>query len=404
MDILEKIKNLPDSAGVYIMKDKDDRVLYIGKAAVLRKRLKSHFVRPQAFINKVADFEYIQCLSPEQALILEAALIKERKPKYNIALRDNKSYPYVAVTKEKFPRIFITRRKNKKGADIYGPYPGAKTLKSALGMIRKVFPFCSCLGSPKEACLFYHLKLCPAPCAGKISLVKYRQNISNIRKILSGERGKLMKRLEEKMKRKAVLKNFEEAARIRDIIGAINNLYQGKPKEHEIISLKEVLNLDRLPLYIEAIDISFLGQGDSTGSVVVFKDGFPDKNNYRRFLIKQADTQDDYAKISEVARRRFSRLIREKRALPDLVVIDGGFGHVRTAAKVFLQLGIKVNLIGIAKANEEIWFPDRPRPLLIAKNHPGLQLIQRLRDEAHRYAHAYQLIRRKKRMEIVKIR
>ncbi len=406
MNLREKVKKLPLGCGVYIMKSKGGTVLYVGKASSLRKRVGSYFssrvsLKTGLLVENVVDIEYIACDTEEQALILEAALIKERKPKYNIALRDNKSYPYVAITKEKFPRIFITRKKNNRKAVFYGPYPEVKTLKRALGLIRKVFPFSSCLGSPKEACLFYHLKLCPAPCEGKISAAKYQQNISNIKKILSGERGKLIKQFEEKMQRQARLKNFEEAAKIRDILGAINNLYQGKPKEHEIISLKEFLGLGRLPLYIEAIDISSLGEGDSTGSVVVFKDGLPDKKNYRRFLIRQVDSNDDYAKISEVVQRRYSRLIREKKALPDLVVIDGGQGHVRTAARVLSRLGIKASLIGIAKANEEIWFPDRAKPLVIAKNHPGLQLIQRLRDEAHRFAHSYQLIRRKKRMKIL---
>ncbi|MBU2473284.1 MAG: GIY-YIG nuclease family protein [Candidatus Omnitrophica bacterium] len=406
MDIGKKIENLPLGPGVYIMKDKHSQVLYIGKAASIKKRLKGHFSRPVAknavFLNKVTDLECILCQNPEQALILEAALIKERKPKYNIALRDSKSYPYVAVTREKFSRIGISRPKKKGEAVFYGPYPGAKTLKSALGLIRKIFPFRSCLRLPKEACLFYHLKLCPAPCEGKVSLAGYRQNISNITKILSGKRKELIKQLEEKMGRESTLKNFEAAAAIRDILGAINNLYQGKPKEHEIISLKEVLGLDRLPLYIEAIDISSLGSGDSTGSVVVFKDGVPDKDNYRRFLIKQTKAGDDYAGICEVVQRRYSRLLKENKPLPDLVVIDGGQGHVRTAARVFFRLGIKVAVIGLAKGNEEIWFPDKLKPLVIAKNHPCLQLIQRLRDEAHRFAHSYQLLRRRKRMGISK--
>jgi len=402
MGIKEKIASLPETCGVYIMKSAEARVLYVGKASSIKKRVKSHFSRPETknskFISQVVDIEYIECLTPEAALILEAALIKERKPKYNIALRDNKTYPYVAVSKERFPRIFITRPKKTTNSLLFGPYPAAKTLKSALESIRKVFPFRSCSRLPKTACLFFHLKLCPGPCEEKISPVDYREIVGGTIKILKGERSKLIRSLESKMKRLADKKNFEQAARIRNILTAINSLYQGRPKDHAIISLKAALNLGRLPLHIEAIDISSLGLSEATGSVVVFKDGSPDKKNYRRFLIRKVKGKDDYAMIAEVTQRRYLRLIKEKRPLPDLVVIDGGRGHVARAQRVFSNLGILSALIGIAKRNEEIWFPDSLKPLVLAKDHPGLHLLQRIRDEAHRFAHSYQFLRRRKKV------
>lgn len=400
MDIKEKINSLPESCGVYIMKSAEGEVLYVGKAASIKKRIKTHFSRPQAknsnFISQVVDIEYIQCLTAEQALILEAALIKERKPKYNIALRDNKTYPYVAVSKEQFPRVFIIRPKNKTNSFLFGPYTQAKTLKSALESIRKVFPFRSCSRLPKTACLFFHLKLCSAPCEGKISPAKYTETIDSTIRILKGERRKLIKSLEAKMRGLADKKKFEQAAGIRNILTAIYSLYQGRPKEHEIISLKATLALRKLPLHIEAIDISSLGTSEATGSVVVFKDGAPSKNSYRRFLIRAVKKKDDYNMIAEVVRRRYSRLIREKKPLPDLVIIDGGKGHVLTAQKVFSNLAISPGgLIGIAKRNEEVWFADKKDPLVIAKDQPCLHLLQRIRDEAHRFAHSYQLKRRK---------
>jgi len=401
MDINKKINKFPEVSGVYIMKSAKGEVLYIGKASSLKKRLRTHFSRAKDknidFTAKVSDVEYIECVSPEQALILEAALIKERRPKYNVALRDNKTYPYVAVSKEKFGRVFITRPKKTSNLILFGPYPGAKTLKSALESIRKVFPFRSCPRMPKKACLFFHLKLCLGPCQGRISSVDYRQIIDGTVKILKGERQKLIKSLERKMKRLSKEKNFEQAAKTRNLLMAVDRLYKGRPKEHQIVSLKKALGLSKLPLHIEAIDISSLGLNQSTGSVVVFKDGAPDKNNYRRFLIRKASLRDDYAMIAEVVKRRYLRLIRENMPLPDLVIIDGGKGHVLRAKAVLLDLGINFSIIGIAKRNEEVWFPDKSKPLLIARNSCALHLLQRIRDEAHRFAHSYQLIRRRKK-------
>jgi len=400
--IFDKIKLLPLGAGVYIMKSKRKEILYIGKATCLRRRVNSHFssrssLKNSIFLESVCDVDYIECSTPEQALILEAALIKERKPRYNIALRDNKSYSYIGVTREKFPRIFITRLRKKTSDFKFGPYPKAGVLKSALMLIRKVFPYRSCKTIPRSACLFFHLKLCPAPCAGNIDFLDYKANIENICKILKGERKRMVKGLENKMNRLAKKENFEEAAEIRDKLLAIDNLYKGRPKVHEIISLKEILNLPQLPLVIEAIDISSLGSRDSAGSVVVFKDGVSDKNSYRRFLIKEVKEQDDYSMIREVVRRRYSRLVNENSRLPDLVVIDGGRGHVRAAKKELDSLDLKIPLIGIAKRNEEIWFFSRSKPLVIPKDSPCLHLIQRIRDEAHRFAHKYHILRREKR-------
>ncbi len=402
MDIQEKVKHLPLSSGVYLMKSSKGKVLYVGKASSIKKRVASYFspkVDPKTrkLIDQTADIDYIECDSPEQALILEAALIKENRPKYNIALRDSKSYPYIEITKDKFSRIFVSRPKGKRNSILFGPYPVAKNLKPALVLIRKIFPYRSCRNMPKTPCLFYHLKLCPAPCAGKVSAKEYNEIIRNISKILKGQRRQLVKKLKEKMKKLSSQKKFEEAAEVRNTILAIENLYKGKPKEHQVITLKEVLGLKKIPLVIEAIDISSLGAQDSVGSVVVFKEGTPDKSSYRRFLIKEVEGQDDYAKIAEVVRRRYRRLKKENKQLPDLIIIDGGKGHVVVAGKELKKLELPIAIIGIAKKNEEIWFPDSQKSLFISKDNPGLHLVQRARDEAHRFAHSYQLTRRKKK-------
>jgi excinuclease ABC subunit C len=191
--------------------------------------------------------------------------------------------------------------------------------------------------------------------------------------------------------------NFEEAAKIRDRLSALEGIYKGKPKDHQIVSLKETLNLRHLPLIIEAIDISSLGPSDATGSVVVFRDGSADKNNYRRYRIKEVKAIDDYAMIAEVVRRRYSRLLAENRKLPDLVIIDGGKGHVQIARAELSKLKVFLPVIGIAKRNEEIWLPDKDTPLIIPKDSSSLHLIQRIRDEAHRFARKYHLILRRKK-------
>jgi len=403
MGIREKVKKLPLGPGVYIMKSKRGKILYVGKASSLRKRVSSYFSKvgdskTDSLLKNADDIDYIKCRSSEQALILEAALIKEKKPKYNISLRDNKSYPYIEITKEKFPRIFISRPKAKNKNLLFGPYPQVKTLESALTLIRRVFPYCSCKRMPKKACLFFHLKLCPAPCIGKISLSAYKNNIQSICRILRGQRRELVSELTARMKKLAAGKKFEGAAALRDKLLAIDSLYKGKPKVHEIIALKEILSLPRLPLHIEAIDISSLGRSDCVGSVVVFRDGVPDKNSYRRFQIRTARKRDDYGMIAEVIRRRYSRLIKENSPLPNLIIVDGGKGHLLRAHKESEALGVSVPLIGIAKKNEEVWTVSKKTPVTIPRSNPGLHLIQRARDEAHRFAHAYGLVRRKKRI------
>lgn len=410
MDIKEKVKKLPLVCGVYMMKSGKGEVFYVGKASSLKKRVSSYFypsnlAKNESLLENISDIDYIECASPEQALILEAALIKENKPKYNISLRDSKSYPYIEISKETYPRIFISRPKTKKEKILFGPYTGAKTLKSALVLIRRIFPYRSCRIMPKSACLFFSLKLCPAPCIEKISLSDYSNTIKNISKLLKGERKSLTRDLKNTMNKLAKGKKFEDAAKIRDKLIALGILYRGKPNSHELISLKELLDLKRIPLTIEAVDISRLGSQDATGSVVVFKEGVPAKDQYRRFLIKEAKLEDDYAMIEEVVNRRYSRLLKEKSKLPDLVIIDGGIGHVNRAYDTLSRLGVILPIIGIAKKKEEVWLPDIPgdkknkkNPLSISRSSPGLQLIQRVRDEAHRFAHNYQLIRRRKKI------
>lgn len=406
MDIKDKIKKLPDSCGVYLMKSKEGRILYVGKAASLKKRVASYFSpnlseKNRLLAEKIKKIDFIKCENPQQALILEAALIKEKKPKYNIALKDNKSYPYLEITQEKYPRVFISRPFEKRGSFFFGPYTDVNLLKEALKAIRRIFPFCSCkskrgLAVGKKVCLYYHLALCSGPCAGKVTVVEYNDGIKAIKKILKGKRPELLSFYRKKMKVLASQKKFEKAAKLRDKIYALENIYRQKPKLHQLIILKESLGLPRLPLLIEAIDTSALGRKDATGSVVVFKDAIPNKDAYRRFLIKGFKLNDDYKRIEEVVSRRYRRLVKEKKQLPDLVLIDGGKGHLSGAKRVLDKLGLNIPLVGLAKKKEEVWLPGKSKPENISEESPALRFLQRIRDEAHRFAHSYHVLRRRK--------
>ncbi len=401
-DIREKIKSLPDSCGVYVMLSEKGEVLYIGKATSIRKRVQSHFRdflgKSKVFMDKVADVKYILCDTEEQALLLEASLIKEKKPKYNIDLKDDKSYPYIVITKEKFPAIYVARPKNKKDIAVFGPYPNAKLLRSALQLIRRIFPFRSCMRLPKKVCLYYHLGLCPGVCEEKIDEETYREILDNICKILAGERKKLLEKLQLQMEKLVREKRFEEAAQIRDKLLSISKLYTGKSEGNEIIILRDVLHLKKIPFIIEAIDIASISGKEATGSVVVFKEGYPDKSSYRQYRIKKVKSIDDYQMIAEVVERRYRRLKEEKKELPDLIVIDGGKGHVNKAYCVLKRLELDIPLIGIAKKNEEIWFPHKKNPLVLSKDSIALHLLQRIRNEAHRFARRYHKILRRKKM------
>ncbi len=400
MDLTKNIKQLPETSGVYIIKGARGKVFYVGKATSLRSRVRSHFLKRSphaaAFTEQAREIECILCDTPEQALLVEAAFIKEKKPKYNIALRDDKSYPYVGITKESYPRIFPVRPKKNRALTLLGPFTNVALLRSVLKLIRKVFPYRSCRKMPVKPCLYYHIGLCPAPCRGDVAEGAYKETVDHIVKILTGQKKSLVKELTKKMKTCTRQMRYEEAARIRDTLVAVEKLYSGKDARGEGIILKERLQLSRVPSRIEAIDISNLFGSSATGSVVVFKNGQPDKSRYRRYRIKTVEGIDDYEMIQEVVSRRYRRLQAEGGELPDLIVIDGGLAHVNAAAAILRKLSVPAAVIGIAKKNEEIWLPAREAPVRMERDNPGLFLIQRLRDEAHRFARKYHLMRRKK--------
>lgn len=416
------INKAPDTCGVYIIKDAQANIIYIGKATSIRKRLKSHFAKTilsskqHALIESARDIDYIPTSSPEAALLLEAALIKRYSPKYNAALKDDKSYPALKLTiNEDFPRLSITRRKVPDGSIYFGPYTNAKLLRKALKLLSILFPLRRCKKIPAKPCLDFHIGQCLAPCIDKISKGDYRKIVENLILFLEGKTTELQKALIEDMDKASKEGNFELAARIRDQIKALKIVtphhsvasgagqaalpvrQAGVPISAQMQDLAQKLSLPKPPLMIEAFDASNIQGKEATGSVVVFKDGKPAISLYRKFKIKTVKGIDDYSMIAEVVGRRYSRLLKEKSPLPDLIIIDGGKGHLLSAKKQLRKLGIwQIPVIAIAKRFELIYAQENKEPLGIDPTTPSALLIQRIRDEAHRFAINYHRLLRGK--------
>lgn len=410
MVLKEIIKNLPNSCGVYLLKDKDGKVLYIGKAISLKKRVSSYFLKREAslkqdaLIQLVRDIDYIPTASEIEALLLEADLIKRFKPKYNVSLRDDKTFPFIKITQEDFPAISICRPKNKEKAICFGPYTDSQAIRDLVKKIRKIFPFRSCRNMPKKACLHFHIGLCPAPCVGKIEKRDYAQNIRDISLILKGKGESLFKKLQDEIRVEADKRNFEEAARIRDQMLALGSMYLGGQVNNfleEAKQLAKILRLKKLPFRIEAFDVSNIFGKEAVGSMVSFWQGSPDKNNYRRFRIKESQGQiNDYKMLAEITRRRYSRLKNEGLSFPDLVLVDGGRGQVSAAKNELDKLNLDLPLVGIAKSEEKIISLTKKNPIVLSLSSPALRLVMRIRDEAHRFAVSYHhILRRKKTFE-----
>jgi len=400
------IAGLPDAAGVYIFKDSQGQIIYVGKAKSLKKRLNSYLGRDLSsktitLMSNVSDIEYKLTATESLALLLEASLIHRYKPKYNVSLRDDKSFPLVKITLEEFPAVYITRKKVADGARYLGPYTNAKLLKQALKIIRKSFPYRSCKKLPKKACIYYRLGLSPAPCIGKISKGEYAKTIEDICLILEGKTEDLIKRLSKGMVLKSKEHKFEEAAKLRDQINALGAISQSKvsfSRQDQMQDLKSLLKLYKLPKRIEAFDISDIFGKEACGSMVSFYRGLPDKNQYRRFRIKTVKAIDDYNMLREVIQRRYFRLLEENLPLPDLVLIDGGRSHLLTADKEIKKLGISLPLVSIAKDEENIYTLAIANAIKLNQDTPALNLIRRVRDEAHRFALSYHRVLRRKKI------
>lgn len=405
---------MPQSPGIYIFKDKNNQIIYIGKSKNLKNRVSSYFKTPlklgpktSILVNQIKDISFIKVESEIEALLLEASLIKKHQPKYNIDLKDGKSYPYIKITKkEEFPRVILSRQMLKDGSLYFGPFPDSGKVRFILRWLRKIIPYCSCKNHPKS-CLYYHLGLCPHP-SYETDKIGYQKNIRKIIDFLSGRKSKIIKDLNKEMNQYSKTLDFEKAAKVKKQIETIEfitsqrvlsqeyienpNLIEDKRNE-ELFDLQKVLNLRVKPEIIECYDISNTSGKEATGSLVTFLNGEPEKSKYKKFKIKTINTPDDYAMLKEVFVRRFNN----NWPLPDLFVVDGGKGQFEILQNILNKRNLKIPVIGLAKRFEEIYSQKdgKLQVTSLSLSLPSIKLLQRLRDEAHRFAKFYHIKLRK---------
>lgn len=519
--IKEKLSVLPDKPGVYLMKDKQGSIIYVGKAKVLKNRVRSYFTgshdgKTQKLVSEITDFEYIITASSLEALLLECNLIKKHSPRYNVLLKDDKTYPYIKLTSEEHPRLEITRKVRKDKAKYFGPYPNAGAASETKKLLDRLYPLRKCKTIPDRVCLYYHLDQCVAPCEYTVPKEKYEEMTQDIIRFLNGGHKQIQKELTQKMYQASEELNFERAKELRDQIQHIKQVMQkqsitlpdqtnrdvfgvvmdkgwicvqvffirqGKvierdvsifpfygddmgetllsfigqfylnkehvlPKEilvpemvdRELLStwlkikvytpkrgikkellhmayenaynslqekfqlierneertIKAVENLGRLlgigtAYRVEAFDNSNIQGTDPVSAMVVFTNGKPNKNEYRKYKIKSVEGPDDYKSMREVIRRRYSRLLKENLPLPDLVLIDGGKGQMTVAQEVLEdELGLFIPVCGLAKDDKhrssQLLFGNPPQPVAMKKDSMEFYLLQRIQDEVHRFA------------------
>jgi excinuclease ABC subunit C len=410
-----KLKNLPDSPGVYIMRGPGGGIIYVGKAVSLKKRVRSYFRKKRGLdpktrilVSAIADVEYVRVKSEEEALLLEAKLIREIQPKYNISLKDDKRYPMVRVSSaDEFPRISVVRFAKTDGAEYFGPYTDAGGLRKVLRLTQNIFKLRGCRYpalSPSYAkhCMYCKINACLKPCLGLVSRGEYRKAVDEVVAILKGYGTRIVGDLKREMKRLSILQEYEKAAALRDSIAALESILGPHARtvsmyrriapglKKGLEELRRLLAMTRAPQTIEAVDISNISGLMAVGSVVVFKNGVPSKDDYRRFRIKDVQGVDDYEMVREVVRRRYGRLMQEKKRLPDLILIDGGKGHLSAALREAEEIGLAgATVASIAKQREEVFVPGSDAPVQVDTNSPAMYLLQHIRDEAHRFAISY---------------
>jgi excinuclease ABC subunit C len=538
-DLKKEAAAAPLEAGCYIMRDEAGSIIYVGKAKILRNRLVSYFtglkdIKTAILMRTVRSIETIIVSNEYEALLLENTLIKQHSPKYNISLKDGKSYPVIRITAGAFPRIFKTRFIIEDGSRYFGPFANVKAVDDLLSMLEKLFPVrkCKTMRKRESPCIYFHMGQCKAPCAGKITANKYDKYIEKIARFLEGDTTPLAVELTEKMHKAARSLSYETAARYRDTLDAIKDLsevntvidfqsdardyiaeasegilstwtvfsmrggkltgrdlYRTKnasdsndsletfiisyyrPKSHpperiyvevemeggiegeepsqtssfenikkyftetfgfapEIIipahieseterrrhsaalamakqnaledlrkrikergagaaldELKKALDLSRRPERIEGFDIAQLDGKHPVASLISFYNGIPDKKNYRHYKLKSViGIVDDFASMREVVRRRYSHLLAQNAELPDLILIDGGIGQVNAAQGILNELGVSIDIVGLAKRDEELWLPRSSSPIKLSKDSEALRVLIAVRDETHRFA------------------
>lgn len=385
--MLEVLNNVPESPGVYLMKDSKGKIIYIGKAVNLKRRVlsyfqKAHDSRIEKMVSEIKDIEFKITNSALEALILESNLIKKHSPIFNIKEKDDKSFLYIKISKEKFPRVFLIRGKDIKPNDgvLFGPFTQSGSLKEALNILRKIFPWANhaphetSSKKPEKSCFDFQIHLCPGTCINAITSKEYKKNITNLKLFLQGKRDRLVKSLDKEMNFLSKKQEFEKAEKLKRKIFALNHIQDIALIKEDEISTGENTSQYR----IEGYDISNISGTSAVGSMVVFINGKPNKGEYRKFKIKTIDGPNDTGMLKEVLERRFKNDWR----LPSLILIDGGLPQVNSAREVLENLKLSIPLIGIAKG------PDRDRNDFIGNIPEEAEektLIQ-VRDEAHRFA------------------
>jgi excinuclease ABC subunit C len=463
-NIRKKVGALPHKPGIYLMRDRFGTVIYVGKARDLRKRV-SHYFQPsrrlgwdlkfKALIEAIHDFDFHVVRSEPEALLLESKLIKEFHPRYNVSFRDDKRFLMVKVNlNDPIPRFTLTRLKQDEGARYFGPFPSSSALRSTLALVRRQYHLRGCRPlTPTDRdykhCLYAHLKYCTAPCIANVTRDQYLDQVKAACDFLDGQCQEMQSQLGEEMKKAAAAQEYERAADLRDLLADLKNttkkvnrfermpysLPMALDSEKDLIELGEMLGLAGPPQRIEGFDISNISGTFAVASLVSFRNGRPDRANYRRFKIKSVTGQDDFASIAEVVRRRYTRVLNESGVsslkskvqspesvaqshepdvgrqnsalrtphsalegirkrdapnLPDLVLIDGGKGQLSAARAELEDLGLgHIPTIGLAKEFEEIYQPGQAEPLRLSHASGALKLLQRVRDESHRFANTY---------------
>ena len=428
----ESIAAFPKQPGVYLMKDRQGVVLYIGQAKDLRARVGSYFQDSADLLNTrgpeiarmaatVADIDVLECDTEVDALLQESRLIKDIQPQFNVQLKDDKTFPYLEITTgDDFPGVFVTRSPRLKGSKLYGPFVSPQGLRDAVNALQKVFKYRTCELDIRvdddsrrffRPCLLHAINQCTAPCADLISKEDYRKDIDRLKKFLASKRSTVLRQMKHEMEEAAGGQRYEEAGVLRDRIKAIESLALVGDTETDVQpevffvdpregleKLADLLELENPPRRIECIDIANLQGEESVGSVVCFIDGKPFKSGYKRFRINSVDGQDDYAMIKEVVRRRYRYAADGEELYPDVIQIDGGLGQLHAALEALGELDIQPPMvIALAKREEEVYIQAKAKPVRLRRNNPALRILQFARDEAHRFAqHYHHILRRKK--------
>jgi len=424
--IQDKLQQLPDKPGVYILRDRTGRVIYIGKASSLRNRVRWYFragtlrsadPKLRGLIRSVADLNVIVCRSEAEAALTEGRLIKDFRPRYNTFFRDDKRFLMLKVDlREPLPRFSTCRVRKEDGAEYFGPYPSAKAARAALDFVEKRFGLRKCRArmpgaDERRHCLYETMRYCSAPCIGRISAAEYRRRVAAACRFLRGESREDLEQLRRAMEEAAQRQEFERAAALRDLWLRLEEVMRSRRShvrrmkyDREVglrgmEELQRLLHLPGTPRRIEAFDVSHISGSLAVGSMVCAEAGIPQPARYRRYRVRATGALDDTARLREIIRRRYARVLAEGHPLPDLVLVDGGLPQANAARSELDRLGLaRIPVVGLAKRLEDLYLPGRPEPRRLPEESPALRVLQWLRDEAHRFALSFHRTVRARRL------